>query len=110
MGIWKLTVQEERDGPACSLPARTFVSVNPLVFETSNRQKHPQMLYNVLWTTDAIDAIDAIDAMICAGLCRGMLEDWGHCAARQHLAAELAARDVHLYHASEEDPVRRVTL
>ena len=65
------------------------------------------MLYNVLWTTDAIDAIDA---MICAGLWRGMLEDWGHCAARQHLAAELAARDVHLYHASEEDPVRRVTL
>ncbi|CAL1134285.1 unnamed protein product [Cladocopium goreaui] len=30
-------------------------------------------------------------------------KDWGHCAARQHLAAELAARDVHLYHASEED-------
>ena len=35
------------------------------------------------------------------------LEDWGHCAARQRLAAELAARDVHLYHASEEDPERR---
>ena len=32
-----------------------------------------------------------------------MLEDWGHCAARQRLAAELAARDVHLYHASEEE-------
>eukprot|EP00435_Cladocopium_sp_Y103_P056021 s1039_g18.t1 len=30
-------------------------------------------------------------------------KDWGHCAARQRLAAELAARDVHLYHASEED-------
>ena len=31
------------------------------------------------------------------------MEDWGHYAARQSLAAELAARDVHLYHASEED-------